>query len=106
MTAGRPKGKEAGLLDAGSREPRFILYIFLALAVIVFVPALSEIRPLVVGALLIGGPAIAILSIRTWRVRESLSGMPRLVVESGVVFGVLLFVLALLDLLGIRRFGG
>ncbi|GIW06296.1 MAG: hypothetical protein KatS3mg060_1101 [Dehalococcoidia bacterium] len=106
MTAGRPNRKEAGLFDPSSREPRFILYIFLVLAAIVFIPGLNEIRPLVLGALLIGGPAIAYLSIRTWRSRESLAGMPRLIVETGVVFGALLFVLALLDLLGIRRFGG
>ena len=106
MNAGRPDRKETGLFDPGSREPRFILYIFLVLAAIVFIPGLNEIRPLVLAALLIGGPAIAYLSVRTWRKRESLAGMPRLIVETGVVFGVLLFALALLDLLGIRRFGG
>ncbi|MCS6801520.1 MAG: hypothetical protein RMM58_03515 [Chloroflexota bacterium] len=105
MNAGRPK-KEQGLFDPGSREPRFILYIFLLLAAIVFLPGVNENRPLVLAALLIGGPAIAYLSLRTWRSRESLAGTPRLIVETGVVFGVLLFFLALLDLLGIRRFGG
>lgn len=106
MDPGRPSRPAAGLFDPPSRTPRFILYIFLVLTAIVFLPGLNEVRPLVVAALLLGGPAIAFLAIRAWRTRESLATVPRLIVETGVVFGPLLFVLALLDLFGIRRFGG
>ena len=106
MDPSRPSRPEAGLFDPPSRTPRFILYIFLVLTAIVFLPGLNEVRPLVVAALPLGGPAIAFLAIRAWRTRESLATVPRLIVETGVVFGSLLFVLALLDLFGIRRFGG
>lgn len=110
MTSGRgqrPSGKRlAGIFDAESREPRIILYIFIALATIVFIPFFSEVRPLVQVALLTGGPAIAVLSLRSWRNRGALGDMARMTVESGVIFGILLTILGIVDVLGIRPFGG
>lgn len=85
---------------------RFIIYLFLVLAAVVFLPGLSDNRSLVLITILICGPAIVVLSTRSWSDRQKLTGLGRTVVEAGPVFGTLITLLAVAEVFGFHVLGG
>jgi hypothetical protein len=87
-------------------QQRFILYLFIVLAAVVFIPGLSDNRTVVLVTILICGPAIVVLSMRSWSDRQRLTGLGRTVVEAGPIFGTLITLLAVAEVFGFHVLGG
>lgn len=90
-----------GMFDPRSRGPRFILYIFVYLLLIVFVPALNEITPLVIVSMLVCGPLILVLAYKGLPYRSSFTGIAKMALESAPIFGLGVTLLGIVRLLAL-----
>ena len=77
-----------GMFDPRSRGPRFILYIFVYLLLVVFLPFLNEITPLVIVSLLVGGPLILVLAYNGLPYKSHFTGPAKMALEIGPIFGL------------------
>jgi hypothetical protein len=92
----------AGLFDPSSREPRFILYILGLLGLIVILPFFNEYRLVIGLSLIVGGALIVYFAARAFGLRDRLSTVARLIVETGPVVGIGLILLAIVYLFDLR----